>query len=186
MPPSSRELFISVDIEASGPIPGEYSMLSIGACAVHDPSVTFYVELVPLNENFTPEAMQTCDLSLAELRHRGTAPAAAMEQFGAWVREIAAGAWPVFCGFNAAFDWSFVNYYFVMFCGPKENPFGHTALDIKSYYMGAYATTWAGTGMRRLPPEIHSPTKPLSHNALDDAIQQADILARIMASQNTN
>ncbi len=26
-----KEIFISVDIESSGPIPGEYSLLSIGA-----------------------------------------------------------------------------------------------------------------------------------------------------------
>lgn len=28
-----NSIYISVDIEADGPIPGEYSMLSIGACA---------------------------------------------------------------------------------------------------------------------------------------------------------
>ncbi|SSH65668.1 Uncharacterised protein [Klebsiella pneumoniae] len=27
-----KEIFVSVDVEASGPIPGKYSMLSIGAC----------------------------------------------------------------------------------------------------------------------------------------------------------
>ena len=28
------DTYISVDIEASGPVPGEYSMLSLGACVV--------------------------------------------------------------------------------------------------------------------------------------------------------
>jgi ribonuclease T len=32
-----KEIFISVDIESSGPIPGEYSLLSIGACLLSDP-----------------------------------------------------------------------------------------------------------------------------------------------------
>jgi ribonuclease T len=31
---NEREIYFSVDIEASGPIPGEYSMLSLGACLV--------------------------------------------------------------------------------------------------------------------------------------------------------
>ncbi|MGL1984483.1 3'-5' exonuclease, partial [Escherichia coli] len=31
-----KEIFISVDIEASGPVPGKYSLLSIGACLVSD------------------------------------------------------------------------------------------------------------------------------------------------------
>lgn len=31
-----REIFISVDVETAGPIPGEFSLLSIGACDVDD------------------------------------------------------------------------------------------------------------------------------------------------------
>ena len=30
------EVFISVDVETAGPIPGEYSLLTIGACDVRD------------------------------------------------------------------------------------------------------------------------------------------------------
>jgi len=41
----------------------------------------------------------------------------------------------VFVGFNALFDWSFVNYYLHRY--PGENLFGFAALDIKSMYMGA-------------------------------------------------
>ena len=40
----------------------------------------------------------------------------------------------MFVGFNASFDWSFVNWYFHKFVG--TNPFGVAALDIKAYYMG--------------------------------------------------
>lgn len=47
MPPT-KEVFISVDIEASGPIPGEYSLLSIGACMVDNPDESFYAELKPV------------------------------------------------------------------------------------------------------------------------------------------
>src|SRR6266436_4496570 len=36
------EAYISVDIEAAGPVPGEYSMLSLGACLVDSPEITFY------------------------------------------------------------------------------------------------------------------------------------------------
>ena len=35
------EIFVSIDVETSGPIPGEYSLLSIGACLVSDPDTTF-------------------------------------------------------------------------------------------------------------------------------------------------
>lgn len=179
-----REIFISVDIEASGPIPGEYNLLSIGACVVGDTARNFYVELVPVNDNYTDKAMATCDLSLSELRHRGTEPRAAMEQFARWVKETAADARAVLVGFNAPFDWSFVNYYFIKFCGLDQNPFGHTALDIKSYYMGAYKTSWMDTSMKRLPPALNAPDRPLVHNALADAIQQAEIFEKLLSFQN--
>ena len=45
------ELYFSVDIESAGPIPGVYSMLSLGACVVNDTSQTFYVELKPITAN---------------------------------------------------------------------------------------------------------------------------------------
>lgn len=177
---SEREVYISVDVEASGPVPGEYSLLAVGACVVGDSARQFYVELVPLNDNATPEAMRTCDLSLAELRARGTAPRAAMERFAGWVETNAADdARVVFVGFNAPFDWSFVNYYFIKFLG--RNPFGHSALDIKSYYMGKYHTTWRETSMKRMPADVHAPDQPLAHNALEDAIQQAEIFERLSA-----
>jgi hypothetical protein len=44
------ERYFSVDIESSGPIPGKYSMLSLGACAVDDPDVAFYVEFKPTSQ----------------------------------------------------------------------------------------------------------------------------------------
>lgn len=51
------EIYISVDIEASGPIPGEFSMLSLGACIVGDTGNTFYAELKPINDNFIKRAV---------------------------------------------------------------------------------------------------------------------------------
>ena len=41
---SVKEVYISVDIEAAGPVPGEYSMLSIGATVVGDLEAWFYAE----------------------------------------------------------------------------------------------------------------------------------------------
>jgi len=38
------ELYVSVDVETSGPIPGEYSLLSIGACLVDQPATSIYLE----------------------------------------------------------------------------------------------------------------------------------------------
>ena len=53
-PRLNRETFISVDVEASGPTPGEFSLLSIGACVVGAASEQFYVELKPITRNHDP------------------------------------------------------------------------------------------------------------------------------------
>ena len=54
----NSELYFSVDIEIAGPIPGKYSMLSLGACVVGMPDKSFYVELKPISKEFIPEAIK--------------------------------------------------------------------------------------------------------------------------------
>ncbi|MGB9124481.1 MAG: 3'-5' exonuclease, partial [Nitrosotalea sp.] len=75
------EVYISVDIEASGPIPGEYSMLSLGACVVYDTSQTFYKEFKPITDNFLPKAIEVCGLSLEKMRESGVEPQVGMLEF---------------------------------------------------------------------------------------------------------
>jgi len=173
-----QEAYISVDIEAAGPVPGEYSMLSLGACLVGSPETTFYVELRPTSERFVPEAMEVGGFSLERLKAEGRDPTQAMALLRDWVVSVAAGRRPVFVGFNASFDWAFVNWYFHVFLG--ENPFGIAALDIKSYYMGLAGCTWAETTSGRLPAEFQ-PSRHQTHNALDDALAQGDIFAKLLA-----
>ena len=43
-----REIFFSLDVEASGPIPGPNWMCSFGICRTDDPDVSFVRELQPL------------------------------------------------------------------------------------------------------------------------------------------
>jgi DNA polymerase III epsilon subunit-like protein len=168
-----REQFISVDVEASGPIPGEFSLLTIGACVVDDDTKTFHVQLKPLNRNAVPEAMQVTGLSLEQLERDGQTPSDAMASFAGWIAaNCPKDAKPVFVGLNAPFDWSFVNYYFLRF--GSENPFGFTALDIKAYYMGATNCTWSLTSSSQMAKRLH-PKRTGTHNALEDALYQAEL-----------
>jgi DNA polymerase III epsilon subunit-like protein len=175
-----KETYISVDVETAGPIPGEYSLLSIGACVVDEPENGFYVELKPINGNAIPEALQVGGLSLENLAANGKDPAEAMKEFAQWTRGASGGGRPVLVAFNAPFDWSFVNYYFHRFLG--KNPFGIGALDIKAYYMGLSGCLWSDTRAAALPPEYRSET-PLTHNALDDARDQAGIFHKMRQSR---
>jgi ribonuclease T len=174
---TNQEVFISVDIETAGPIPGEYSLLSIGACRVDEDTQAFECQLRPVNGNFDPKALEVTGLSLEALKHDGLAPAAAMEQFQHWIRNVSGvRGQPVFVGFNAPFDWSFVNYYFHKYLG--ANPFGFSALDIKALYMGATGCSWHDSRSSkiaaRLKPKLHG-----THDALHDARYQAELFRLI-------
>lgn len=168
-----NEIFVSVDIESSGPIPGEYSMLSIGACLVDTPETTFERTLKPLNRNADPEALAVTGFSLEELELCGTEPRQAMTEFDVWVKAACGeGRSPVFVGLNAPFDWSFINYYFHRF--QSENPFGFTALDIKAYYMGVTGSSWKDTRSSVMASRLRA-THRGNHNALQDAVYQAEL-----------
>ncbi|MDA9399202.1 MULTISPECIES: 3'-5' exonuclease [Bradyrhizobium] len=174
---NKREVFVSVDVEAAGPIPGEFSLLSIGACSVYQPEKTFACELKPTSQNFDPKALEVSGLSLDELARGGLAPADGMQAFADWLSTITGrNETPVFVGFNAPFDWSFVNYYFHRFCG--RNPFGFTALDIKALYMGATGCRWVDTRSSKIAERL-KPVLTGTHDALRDALYQAEIFRLI-------
>ncbi|OTG39935.1 hypothetical protein B7G60_14500 [Staphylococcus aureus] len=82
-----------------------------------------------------------------------------------------------FCGLNAGFDWSFMNYYFHKFIG--HNPFGVSSLDIKSLYMGAFGGRWSETRAKNII-EVLKPQSRGNHNALQDAIFQAELFHLIL------
>ncbi len=172
-----KEIYISVDIEASGPIPSEYSMLSVGAAIVGNTSKNFYAELKPSNSSYIPKAVEVCGLSLEKLTKEGEEPGAAMSRFEQWIKKTAGEAKPVFVGFNATFDWGFVNYYFHRFLG--RNPFGISGLDIKAYYMGMKKCSWGETAKARMDKEFLSGKKH-THKAVDDAVEQAEIMEKLL------
>lgn len=173
------ECYISVDVETAGPVPSLYSMLSIGACLVDDPDCGFYVEIAPEHEAVSPGALDVTGLTMEGLAATGETPATAMERFAQWVDDVTpAGQKPLFVGFNAPFDWMFVADYFHRHLG--RNPFGHVALDVKAYYMGKFGTAFADSSMSLLSPRYLA-GKPLSHNALDDARDQAELFRAIVA-----
>lgn len=174
-------LYISVDVEVAGPNPSDYSLLSIGACLVHQPQVGVYIELQPVSDRYTEEAQQVSGLSLERLRDSGLPPEGAMASLEEWVLAVLpAGSTPVFAGFNAPFDWMFVCDYFHRYLG--RNPFGHAALDIKALYMGVTGAEWLDTSFRALAERYRLEPK-LTHNALADAQDQAVLMQHVLAER---
>lgn len=174
--------YITVDIEAAGPNPGTYSLLSIGAATVKEPRSSFYVELKPVNEAESAAASHVHGLSLERLAEEGLPPKEAMQRFEAWISEATeAGQEPVFVAFNAAFDWMFVNDYFHRFLG--HNPFGHRALDMKALFMGLHGVRWEGTTHQAIGEHYGLP-EGLPHQAEEDALQEAVLFSAMLAELN--
>jgi len=167
---------VSVDVETAGPNPADYALLSIGACTLAQPRQTFYAELKPTSFNVDPGAMEVHKLDLTRLAEVGYDPKVALEKMVDWLeKSIQDERGPLFLGFNSPFDWMFLNDYFHRFLG--FNPFGHSSLDIKSFVMGLKRVPWAGTSMKALTE------KPLRHNALEDAIDQAELFINLLESE---
>lgn len=174
---SSREVYISVDIEAAGPFPPKYSMLSLGACEVDNSENSFYVEMKPINRSFIKKAISVGGFSIESLMRSGTDPSEAMKLFKKWIIKTSGNNVPVFVGFNAPFDWQYVNWYFFEFIG--SNPFGINALDIKAYYMGISGTNWLNTSSSKLPEWLRRKDK-IKHHALSDAVAQGEIFHKLL------
>ena len=175
---------ISVDIEAAGSIPSQYALLSIGACTLTQPQHTLYIELIPDKNNFEAQALQVHGLNIKQLKENGMTPEAAMRRFADWLNDILPeGEKPIMLAFNAPFDWMFIHDYFIRYLG--DNPFGHSAIDIKAVYLGATGKSWQETSGTYLHTRYHDGSK-LSHNALEDAVAQGEIFEGILREMRSN
>ncbi len=182
------DLYISADIEADGPIPGPFSMLAFGLAVAGrfdgtefkpaDPSATtFYRELRPISDDVDPKALEVSGLDRNRLAGEGSTPELAMGEAAAWVAKQAGSERPVLIGYPVVFDWMFLHWYFVRFAG--ESPFGFSsALDIKTMYQQKASVTLSEAGRDDLPAELRA-EREHTHNALDDAVEQAEVFARI-------
>ncbi|MGH3187221.1 MAG: exonuclease [Streptosporangiaceae bacterium] len=142
-------------------------------------AATFYRELQPISEEFDQAALAVAGLDRKALIHEGAEPGAAMREAAEWVAAQTVGARPVLVGYPVVFDWMFLHWYFVNFAG--ESPFGFSgALDMKTMYQQKARVTLGKAGRDDLPPGLTS-GRQHTHNALDDAVEQADIFNRLFA-----
>lgn len=185
---SRPDLYFSCDVEADGPIPGPYSMVSIGlACvATFDGERflrlaprerTFYAELRPISERWDREALAVSGLTREHLETNGRDPGEAMHALDAWVRETATGHRPVFVAYPLGFDWLWYCHYAIAF-GPGS-AFGHSsALDVKTMY-ATKARAQLSRSTKRWMPEALFGDEEHTHNALDDAVEQGELFCNL-------
>ena len=157
-----------VDVEADGPAPGLYSMVSLGAVRV-TPALdqTFYGQLRPISEAWIPEALAVSGFSRAQCEEFDD-PRDVMARFADWIAAHG-GRRPIFISDNNGFDWSFINYYFHRFLA--KNPFGHSSQNLGSLYKGVVKDAFANFKHLRVTAHTHHP--------VDDARGNAEALLRI-------
>lgn len=163
-------------MEASGPTPANGSLLAIGACLVDRPDEGIELLLRPdPSMPWDEGAARIHGLDRETLSRTGLDPGAAAVALDRWLADVVpTGSRPIFVGLDAGFDWPFVADLAWRHLG--RNPFGPSALDIKSLYLGRHLAdglTWRDTARVRIV-ERYPVDLPHTHGALDDAREQAD------------
>lgn len=163
--------YIVVDVEADGPIPHKYSMVSFGAILVEQTlTKTFYGKTRPVSDIWVPEALASCNTTREE-HLTFDDPLEVMQKFDTWLRESSKGN-PVFVSDNPAFDWQFINYYSHLYLG--RNPFGFSARRIGDLYCGMKMDTGLNSEWKRkLRVTKHT------HHPVDDAKGNAEALLKM-------
>lgn len=176
------EIYVSTDVEVDGPIPGPHSLLSLASAAYRADKTllgTFSVNLTTLpGAAGHPETMawwQTQPAAWAASRQAPEPPEVALPRYRAWLKALPGR--PVFVAYPAAFDFMFVHWYLIRFTG--ESPFGHSALDIKTYAMALMKSEFRASVKPNMPAEWFDPL-PHTHTALDDALEQGALFCNML------
>ncbi len=183
-------IYLSIDVEASGPCPGLHAMVSFGAAPVRkidgrwavDEAQTFYAELSATEGAVDiPEAMAIHGLTRAHLDAHGEAPADAMARFTAYLQELQRSGEPVkSAAWPSSFDHAYVTYYLQRYTA--KNPLGHSGFDIASFAMGLFRVTRRRPLFAAMEAAGYAPpANPAPHHGLHDAIEQGQTLAWLLA-----
>ena len=182
-----KEIYISVDIETDGPIPGPHSMLSFGAAAFSDDGNLIDTNSANLEllDGATPSPETALWWEKNKDAYDATrinvqAPNEAMPRFVEWVDQLPGK--PVFVAYPAGFDFSFMYWYMIRFVG--RSPFSFSALDIKTYAMATLGLLYRDSTKRNMPKSWFT-SRPHTHVALDDAIEQGELFINMLHSNKS-
>lgn len=167
-----------VDVEADGPIPGDYSMLQFAAVKVEgglrDALLSAKLKTLP-QASLKLDAIEAIGYTRESWRHdhfnNGHDPKEQMLEFEKWIERTTHGR-PIFISDNNGFDWMFIAWYFHHFLG--RNPFGYSSRRLGDLYCG-------------LVKDMRAPWKHLrktkhTHNPLDDAKGNAEALLHMITN----
>ena len=187
------QVFLSIDIEADGPIPGRNSMLSFGVAAFEvsdapnsrEPIATFEATIVPLEEATpSPETMAWWaeHPEAYEVATRDARPATTvMPEFLTWIEGLPKK--PVVIGYPVTYDFMFLYWYTMAFGGLEDGvrcPFGFQGLDIKTMAWMKMGDGYKRATKRNMPSKWFRGSPKHNHEALTDAIGQGILFLNML------
>lgn len=174
------EIYIAVDVEADGPIPGPYSMISLGMAVAGHPELSFYSEIKPISEEFDPAALAVSGLDRDHLIRNAPDAAQAIRAAYDWVNSLRKIGRPVFLAAPAVWDGMFVHWYFMRYVG--ASPFGSTGsgVDLRSYWMGLTGCEWVESRKGKIKYALNLEGLPHTHHAGEDAMELAQVFGAVL------
>ena len=172
---NQNEIYVSIDIETDGRIPGEYSMLSLGAVALQADGVE--VSQWYANFELLPGARQDPDTMQFWAQHQEfydatrtdlMSPADGMQSFRLWLMGLPGR--PVAVAHPAGFDFTWVYWYLIKFT--QGSPISFSCIVMKTMAMMITGEDYAKSTKRNWPRHWFHPTLQHNHHALTDAREQ--------------
>lgn len=186
-----KEIFISLDIEADGPIPGPYSMLSF-ACVAIDRNYTMYgtfsrnlKKLKGSSIEGHPETMKFWSRfpdMYEKARENTVNPKIAMEENKEWLYSLMKkqDCVLVYLGYPLPYDFMWHYWYMNNFTGDGD-PLSFSGYDIKTAAARVLDIPFKYSNKRNFPREWFKDIPAVhSHLAEDDALEQAYLGITVM------
>ncbi len=172
----AQEIYVSTDIETNGPSIFTNSMLSFASAAFTadgNEVEVFEKNLIEVpGTQGDPDTLkwwsEPSQKQAWQLHRQNTVThEIAFQEYVAWVKNLPGK--PVFVGYPAGFDFSWMYFNMLRFAG--ESPFSFSAIDIKTYAMSMIKKGYRDSTKRNMPKRWF-PNLPHTHVALDDAREQ--------------
>lgn len=209
---AKRERYFSVDVEASGPIPGPWWMPSIGVCPTDDVQDGFKALLKPLPECYpdiaaitqddVPGAMKVVAMGTPQFQWddrksdkynckrlydyyvvNGEHPLDALTRFKSYIENRTNAGESRPYLVGAPLSFDFMwTYWYYQFVLGEMPRFGFAGLDMRSYYMGMHGEPALRTNKRRMKGK-YSTALPHDHDPLHDAQEQGDIFHQMLTDR---
>ena len=177
-------IYFSVDIETNGLAAGLYSMLSLGVAAI-DMETGEITSTFKENLEILPDLMVCPDTmewwkkfpeAYQRARENSIPALIVMQDLEHWVTSTRSDYHPVSAAWKPAFDLGFLQYYLHRFLGRSIFGRAGSGLDIKTLAAIALNQRFSDTQIGKVPAWLKGSIETHSHDALEDAIEQAHVL----------